>query len=122
DRPAGVPRPQRRPEPKPLVAARPRRLSVTEIETWLRDPYAIYARHVLRLRPLDPLDADPGAAERGTVIHRALDAFLRAHADALPADAEQRLIEAGRQAFGSLLDQPAVYAFWWPRFLRVARW
>ena len=122
DRPARLPRPQRRPEPAPAVAARPRQLSVTEIETWLRDPYAIYAKHVLRLRPLDPLDVDPGAAERGTVIHRALDAFLRAHADALPADAEARLIEAGRRAFGSLLDEPAVYAFWWPRFLRVARW
>ena len=52
--------PIRPPAPKPAVAARPRRLSVTEIETWLRDPYAIYARHVLKLRPLDPLDAPIG--------------------------------------------------------------
>src|SRR5438874_2113553 len=54
------------PEPRPPVAARPRRLSVTQIETWMRDPYGIYARHILRLRALEPLDADPGAAERGT--------------------------------------------------------
>ncbi len=38
------------PEPRPPLAARPRKLSVTQIETWLRDPYAIYARHILGLR------------------------------------------------------------------------
>ena len=47
DQPADGPRPVRPPRPCPPVALRPRRLSVTEIETWLRDPYAIYARHVL---------------------------------------------------------------------------
>ena len=66
DRPAAV-RPIAPPAPCPPVAARPRTLSVTEIETWRRDPYAIYARHILRLKPLDPLDAEPGAAERGTL-------------------------------------------------------
>ena len=53
--------------PRPPVKARPRRLSVTQIETWMRDPYSIFARHILRLRPLDPIDAAPGAAERGTL-------------------------------------------------------
>src|SRR5208283_616156 len=53
-----------RPAPPPR-AARPKRLSVTEIEHWLRDPYSIYAKHVLRLAPLDEVDAAPGAAERG---------------------------------------------------------
>src|SRR5439155_2916890 len=73
------------PVPRPPVAARPRRLSVTEIETWMRDPYAIYARHVLRLTALDPLDADPGAAERGRLVHSALDRFVKVHPGALPA-------------------------------------
>ena len=49
---ADGPRPVRPPRPCPPVALRPRRLSVTEIETWLRDPYAIHARHVLRLTAL----------------------------------------------------------------------
>ena len=58
------------------MALRPRQLSVTDIEKWLRDPYAIYARHVLRLKPLDPLDPEPGPRERGIAIHNALEAFL----------------------------------------------
>src|SRR5258705_2117902 len=48
------------------------RSSVTEIEDWLRDPYTIYARHVLKLQPLDDIDTPPGAADRGTVIHNSI--------------------------------------------------
>jgi len=110
------------PEPHPPVEARPRHLSVTEIETWLRDPYAIYARHVLRLRALDPIDADPGAAERGVFIHAALHQFLQAFPNALPDDAEDKLLAIGRDCFGAALQHPNVRAFWWPRFERIAGW
>ncbi len=110
------------PAPRPPVSARPRQLSVTRIETWRRDPYSIFARYVLRLEPLDPLEADPGAADRGNVIHQALDDFLKAYPDQLPDDAEARLIALGETAFGPVLARPAVRAFWWPRFERIARW
>ena len=121
DRPAAV-TPCSRPAPTPPLAARPRQLSVTQLQTWMRDPYAIYARHILKLEPLDPLDADPGAAEKGTVIHQALEEFVRAYPVDLPADALDQLIACGRQAFAVYLDRPAVRAFWWPRFLHVAAW
>ena len=111
-----------RPEPRPPVAARPRELRLTEIGTWMRNPYAIYARHVLALKPLDPVDADPGAAERGTILHKALHEFLKAHPDGMPEDALPKLLDAGRAAFGSALERPGVAAFWWPRFERVAHW
>jgi ATP-dependent helicase/nuclease subunit B len=114
--------PVRAPEPRPPLAARPRQLSVTAIETWMRDPYAIYARMILRLKALHPIDADPGAAERGIAIHQALDDFVRAFPDALPADAEAQLVARGRAAFGAALERPGVRAFWWPRFERIARW
>jgi ATP-dependent helicase/nuclease subunit B len=110
------------PKPKPRVADRPRRMSVTRIEAWMRDPYAIYAREILGLKRLEPLEADPGAADRGTIIHNALDAFLRRHPGDLPDDALERLLAAGREAFGVALARPAVRAFWWPRFERIARW
>ncbi|WP_424832117.1 double-strand break repair protein AddB [Ruegeria sp.] len=66
-----------RPSPRPPVAARPRGLSVTEIKRLIRDPYAIYARHVLRLRPLDPLVQAPDALLRGIVIHEILEHFIK---------------------------------------------
>lgn len=111
-----------RPEPRPPIAARPRELRLTEIGTWMRNPYAIYARHILALKPLDPIDADPGAAERGTILHKALHEFLKAHPDGMPENALEKLLDAGRAAFGAALERPGVAAFWWPRFERVARW
>ena len=110
------------PEPRPPLCARPRRLSVTRVETWIRDPYAIYARHILGLAPIDPLEADPGAAERGIFIHRALEAFLKETAGEMPDDAVERLLEHGEHAFGPALSKPSVRAFWWPRFERIADW
>jgi ATP-dependent helicase/nuclease subunit B len=122
DRPPGAPQPAPRPEPKPPTAARPTRLSVTEIEHWLRDPYTIYAKHILRLRPLDPVDMAPGAADRGTVIHGAIGDFTQAFAQGLPDDAFDRLLSLGRRHFAVLDDVPEARAFWWPRFVRIARW
>ena len=122
DRPTAPPAVAAPPAPRPPVKARPRRLSVTEIEKWRRDPYSIYARHVLRLDALPALDADPGAAERGIVVHESLAEFVRAFPGALPDDALERLLAIGRAHFGNMLDRPGVWAFWWPRFEAIARW
>lgn len=108
--------------PRPPLAARPRRLSVTQIETWLADPYAIYARYILELKPLDELDADPGRAELGIRIHAALAEFTRRFPRALPADPLAELVAIGRRHFADMLSRPGAWAFWWPRFQRIARW
>ena len=76
DRPDKVePIPQ--PAPRPPLATRPLKLSVTAIEDWLRDPYTIYAKYILRLDPLDPVDMPLSAADRGSAIHEALGEFTK---------------------------------------------
>jgi ATP-dependent helicase/nuclease subunit B len=110
-----------RPNPKPPLAARPKRLSVTEIETWIRDPYAIYARRILRLEPLKDLGERPDFGTRGTVLHAALAEFAAVWKDPYDKSAVTALIETGRrwfdQEFGAY---PEIYALWWPRFVAVA--
>jgi len=110
------------PAPRPPLSARPRRLSVTEIETWMRDPYAIYARRVLDLKALDPIDADASAAEYGEMVHKALERFLKAFPDRLPPDPVADLIAIGRAEFAEAVSSPSVWAFWWPRFVAIAGW
>ncbi len=121
DRPAQV-LPAEPPEPRPPVKERPRELSATEITTLIHDPYALYAQRILALRPLEPLDADPGAAERGILIHEVLERFVRAHPEALPADPLGVLMALGEAAFRALRARPGQRAYWWPRFERIARW
>ena len=112
--------PARPPEPRPPVVRRPRRLSVTEIETWLNDPYAIYARHVLRLVPLEPLEQDTDAADFGMLVHAALADFLREAGAAWPADAAPRL--ARHLIARTHVLRPALAAWWRPRLARIAEW
>jgi len=116
------PSPAKRPQPRPPFAARPRRLSVTEIEDLLRDPYTIYARHVLHLQPLEDIDAPPDAAARGSVIHEAIAEFAQEYPDKLPSDAARVLSDFGREKFKPLAAFPEARAFWWPRFQRIAQW
>jgi ATP-dependent helicase/nuclease subunit B len=121
DQPAAV-RPERPPAPRPPVGARPKRLSVTQVETLIRDPYAIYARFVLGLKPLDALAPAADALERGSFIHEALDRFIRDCPARLPGDAEARLVAIGNAIVRQRAIHPATLAFWWPRFRRVASW
>jgi ATP-dependent helicase/nuclease subunit B len=110
------------PAPKPPPQARPKGLSVTDIEDWLRDPYTIYAKYILRLAPLDAVDLPPGAAERGTIIHAAIADFTKRFKDGLSSDPARDLIDLGKPHFATLEDFPEVSAFWWPRFKRIADW
>jgi ATP-dependent helicase/nuclease subunit B len=119
---AATARPEPRPAPTPPVAARPRQLSVSDIGLWMKDPYDLYAKRILELAPLEDLEADPGALERGTVIHRVLERFVQACPEDLPADAEQRLLALGRELFEEFSHRPQVRALWWPRFECIASW
>ncbi len=89
----------------------------------MRDPYALYAKRVLGLRALEPIDAQAEAAVYGSLLHEALARFIATcPSGGLPKDAARRLMEAGREAFRPVSAQPALVAFWWPRFVRIADW
>ncbi|MHA6641283.1 double-strand break repair protein AddB [Mesorhizobium sp. A623] len=109
-----------RPQPTPPVDVRPRHFSVTEIETLRRDPYAVYARRILGLMPLDPVIRDPGAAERGTLFHAILHLFSRTVSDPRDPAALGALIAAGRACFAEAALPADVEAVWWPRFEKLA--
>lgn len=122
DAPKGPPVPAAKPQPAPPVALRPRGLSITEIRTWVRDPYAIYARRILGLEPLDPADMPPGARERGTALHAALHTVFARWGEHVPADAVEQLVAEGRSQLnlaGFPAEELAVEV---PRFERAARW
>ncbi len=122
DQPVDGPCPVRPPRPCPPVALRPRRLSVTEIETWLRDPYAVYARHVLRLRPLRPLDEATDAADYGSLVHAGMAHFISEFGPRWPADAGTHVRRAMARALAEAELRSALVAWWAPRLDRIADW
>ena len=122
DQPESV-RPAARPEPKIAPALMPERLSLTEVETLYRDPYAVFARRVLKLDPLDPIDPPLDARERGTLIHDVLAAYVRSAPPSSGAEAQAALLALGRTAFAGLAaEDPEAVEFWWRRFAAFVPW
>ena len=110
------PRATPRPAPKPSLALRPKRLSVTRIEKLRRDPYAIYAEYILGLRALPSPGAKIGPRERGTALHKVIECFVRRYPSGpLPELARDEIIDMAQVALGDFLAQPDFETFEWPR-------
>ena len=116
-------RPVAMPAPRPAVAARPRKFSATEFDSWISDPYFIYAKKILKLKPLQPVDKRPDAALRGTLIHKAVAEFTEQFPSGdLPDTAADILYHIGEQTFAPYFWHPPIKAFWLARFRVIADW
>ncbi|WP_414899543.1 double-strand break repair protein AddB [Sphingomonas flavalba] len=113
----GEHRPAGRPAPAPPSAARPRKIAVTDVDRLKADPFAFYARAVLRLAPLDPIDADPTAAWRGTAVHAVLEGWAKKDGWD-PARLRPRAEAMLRRADA----HPMLRALWAPRLLEAIDW
>ena len=116
DAPAGI-APAKRPAPTVPPAARPQRIAVTDVDRLKADPFAFYARSVLRLAALDVVDADPSAAWRGSAVHKILEAWAKEdRCD--PA----RLRDRAEALLRESAAHPLMRALWQPRLLEAIGW
>jgi ATP-dependent helicase/nuclease subunit B len=115
-------KPAARPAHAPPVSARPRKLSVSTIETLIRDPYAIYARYILGLAPLDDLDTVLDARERGNWIHKVLSDVGMIWQGKSVEETMHLLRETAREQLKGVLGAPETKAVILSRFDRVAPW
>jgi ATP-dependent helicase/nuclease subunit B len=113
--------PAKRPSPRPPVIARPEKLSLTRIETLIRDPFAIYAQYVLGLRPLDPLRQTPDARDRGIVVHEVLERFVKQRPDdETRSEARARLMQTAREVLADETPFPSARTLWLAKLDRAA--
>ena len=113
--------PAERPRPQPPAEIRPRAISVTSVDRLKADPFAFYAQAMLRLRRLDPVDADHSAAWKGIAVHKVLEEWL-VHDDCNP----EALLPRARALLQSETIHPMLRALWQPRLIeainQVAEW
>jgi ATP-dependent helicase/nuclease subunit B len=109
--------PASRPAPQPPAGQRPRKIAVTEVDRLKADPFAFYARKMLGLSSLDPIDADPSPAWRGSAVHDVLEKWMKED-QCDPARLRPRAEEllAGSDA------HPLMRALWQPRLLEAIEW
>ncbi|MEN0040245.1 MAG: double-strand break repair protein AddB [Pseudomonadota bacterium] len=120
DTPEEVEKSAIQPAPTPPVDVRPNKLSVTAVATWIEDPYAIYARHILGLQPLDPLVRDADARERGELYHQVFEEFVNSRFDPTADGAMEALLTSARAVFGAANIPQEFIAQWLPRFTDIA--
>lgn len=121
ERPEAPTPPAPRPMPKPPVSARPTRLALTRITTLIRDPYAIYAQYILKLKPLDPLRPQPDPRDRGTAIHKILERFVKTRPGAETQDeARARLLSIAADVLAEETPFPSARQLWLARLERAA--
>lgn len=112
DKPEGEPKPEGRPHPSP--EERPKRLSVTEVDRLRADPFAFYARRILGLSSLDPVDAEPTAAWRGTAVHKVLEEWAE-HDECDP----EKLAARAKALLADPGVHPLLRALWQPRLMEA---
>ncbi len=111
-----------RPAPRPPISARPKEISVTEVQKLIRDPYAVYARRVLGLEPLAPMRIAPDAPLRGTLVHRVLERFTDTGPFASLDEGKRRLLSFADEIFERDVPWPATRAVWRSHLESVADW
>ncbi len=102
-----------RPEPRPSAEQRQVRVSVTALDRLRSDPYQFYASAILRLKELDPLDAEPSAAWRGTAAHEVLETW---HKTGRP------MAEVADDVLTRMNHHPLMRALWRPRLIKALEW
>jgi ATP-dependent helicase/nuclease subunit B len=108
------------PMPAPLKAHRPVVYYASHIEQLMRDPYAYYTRHILRLEPLPGLDEALSAKDKGQIFHDVLDRYIKAETE----PAFEKLLDFSKPFFDKMEEKGRgmVQTFWWYRFKRIAKW
>ncbi|MDI9409151.1 MAG: double-strand break repair protein AddB [Candidatus Pacebacteria bacterium] len=109
------------PRPTPPLEARPKAVSPSGVRLWYNNPYGFYAKNILKLSPLDRLDAEPDQSDRGTLFHAILKQFVDRFPAQLPPDAASHLAAIGKAEFDAILmSHPEIAVFWQARFTNAA--
>ena len=111
-----------RPSPVPPVIARPTELSVTNIERLIRDPYAIYASKVLRLRQLHPIQHAPSPMHRGTLIHKVFEVFVSNTRQNRDLISFEQLLTVAHEVLDAQVPWPTDRIQWRVRIEKIAEW
>jgi len=106
----------------PAVGKRLRHISVTDIGKWIRDPYYIYAKRILQLRPLNKIDEEASFANFGNFVHEVLENFVKNYGEIAEKNRLEILLNYGKEYFPKQFAAEESHLLWWSRFENIAQW
>ncbi len=92
-----------------------KKISATDISKWLRNPYYIYAKRILELKPLKQIEQDASFAEFGNFVHKTLEEFVKNYPNV-------DLKSYGKKIFTDYFPDPTSHLLWWAKFENIAEW
>ena len=116
DRPTGY-TPADRPHPRPPIDERPKLIAVTKLDRLKADPFAFYANSMLRLAPLDAVDADPTPAWRGSAVHAVFEQWMK-----VDGCNPERLVPRAHEMLDTMQAHAVMKALWEPRLIEALEW
>ena len=108
--------------PCPPLQMRPLKLSASNINFLLRDPYTVFAKYILQLYPLDKLDRNFDRRDYGNLVHKTIELFNRQYGAQMPQNAKDELLRIGAEQFEQAHVPTEVRVFWWPKFEQTTDW
>ncbi len=104
------------PSPSPDIAFRPFSVSVTQVGKLVENPYEVYTKLILKLTNLREINEDPESAEFGSLVHKAIEIYLREYKDGT----REEFLNAGRKAFSEYKNNHSILNIWQSRFEEIA--
>ncbi len=112
-----------RPEPKPAIMHRPNKITATDFDQWITDPYGFYVKRILKIRKNAPIDETPAAALRGSIIHDVIALFLKKYPSGkLPEVAALELQNILENQLSQWSKIAFINLFWRQKLTMVLSW
>ncbi len=100
------------PTPCPSIVSRPQSLTISDIDLLVKDPYGFYAKRILNLAPLRPLEGEThDRIQRGIIIHAVLEYALQHPNTSIEFYLDRLFKKLGVQN-----------SFWAQQFISVVSW
>ncbi len=97
----------------------PAKISATNLELLLRNPYGFYAKNLLKIRKLEDIFAKNNLSKFGIFIHSIIEEYTNNYSNKIQ-DKYSQILEIGQQ-IAEKEYKPTQVKLWWPKLEAIAR-
>lgn len=106
--------------PNPEICWRRFNFSVTDIAKWLKNPYYIYCKRILKLKKLDEVENNLSNIEFGNFVHEVLEKYLKKEGKITKYSSLNEVSLFAEKVFTKYFNKLEDKLIWWPRFQDIA--
>ena len=108
----------------PPKEARIKKISISDLERLEKEPYAIYAKKILDLKPLNPITQRPNARIFGIILHQIIENYYKSniYKSVHFNSTRIKLLALALEQIKPFKSFPETYAFWTKKLELITEW